>query len=1111
MRIPYNQPVDSLPDLLTGLNDAQRTGVLHAGTPLIVLAGPGTGKTRLITHRVAHMVRERGIDPATIVAVTFTNKAAEELRERLAALIGPAAADSVHAQTFHGFGLRLLRRFPDLSGVGVTPEIIDSAQRRRLLRELVAGHRVYGPLLALGADALLDEAVRTMDLFRHNALTPEACRRFAGLWGERLEQGLGSDGSAIDEAALAAQREERARFDAHARLYGLFEEACRTRGWLTIDDLVTLPTRLLREHARVRSICRHEYRHFVVDEFQDVNLAQIEFVRALAPPESRPDLVVVGDDDQAIYEFRGADDRAFARCKAIWTDAETLALTENYRSQPPVLEVANAVISRAGERFEPDKRVERAGTLAGQPVAEGAAVEIVQLGDDKEAGDAVAAMVRAEVEGRPDRPLSRIAVIARTHTELDRIAAALELEDIPAERRKARAVDEDPGVRDLLAWVELLVNPGASWAVRRVLYRPPIGVAGEELAAWEREFGKARRLAEAGEGSTGLRPVAPGAVGDYAAFLREHAPAHDGVRRFLALRDEMLDMAQHATASDVVWAIATRADLAHADLPGGRERARRIENLVRVIRFVRGIQHRLDQPGDLCAFWSYYNDLDERDRGFGELGEELVGHDEEGEEPVGNAVQLLTAHGSKGLEFDVVFVPRVNPPHGYPKAAGGGERARLPEGLIDRLGDTRTPKELERAEERRIFYVASTRAERRLVLLTKQTKTRSKSEHYAQELLYDEPGLVVARDGDEVLAGAGDGLTREASPVFVREVRRRAADAEKRAARAEAAAALDAVERGDVGQEDVARAADRLRDTAARLAVASSFEATGERPVWAVGAIVSDTAERLASRLAREQEEQGSPVLAPMRAPIDLSYTLINDYLRCPACCYVKHVLGLGEIVTPALSLGGIAHQALEAFSKAWRDAEADGRDPPGLEALLADGRRRFLAEIRGGAEGDGLSAEELLAWLANAHAMLTADGAEILEVERKITMPYQVDGVEHRLIAKLDRVDRAGAGVRIVDYKTGQASKAKLEPDKKDLQLGIYAIAVRALIPDASGTAEYWMLRTGQRGAIGLDEIDEVKVRKVIDEAVRGMTGGVFPSKPGNTCSGLCEILGEG
>lgn len=1099
-------PHDS--DLLSDLNDAQRAGVLHEGGPLIVLAGPGTGKTRLITHRVAQLVLHRGVDPATIVAVTFTNKAAAELRERLADLISPAVADSVQAHTFHGFGLRLLRRFPDLSGVGAVPEIIDSAQRRRLLRRLIREHKIYGPLLALGEGALLDDAAAHIGMFRNNGLTPAACAEFSRTWGDRLGAGLGSAGAPIDELEIAAECEHRAMFDAHARLYGLFEGACRERGWLTIDELVTLPAALLRDHERVRAIVRHDHRHFVVDEFQDVNLAQIELIRQLAPPGSHPDLVVVGDDDQAIYEFRGADDRAFARFKALWTDAATLALTENYRSQPPVLEVANAIIGRATERFAPDKRIERAHSLAGEPVPADAGVAIVELAGDAEAGDAIAVLASEEIAGAPEAPLSRIAVIARTHTELDRIAGALDLEDIPYQRRVARGVTDDEGVKDLLAWIELLVDPGAAWAVRRVLVRPPIGAAADQLSAWEREYARSQRLAQAGEAASRGGGVA--AARPYTDWLREHAAAESGVARFASLFDDLRGMAQHARASEVVWSIATRAELAHADLLGGRERARRIANLVRVVRFVRSVQHRLDAPGDLAAFWSYYNDLDEKDRGFGEIGEALVETDEDSEGSMANAVQLLTAHGAKGLEFDAVFIPRVNPPHGFPKTAGGDDRVRPPEGLVDRLGDTRDVTQRARAEERRVFYVACTRAQRRLVLLTKRTKSRSKSEHYAQELTLEGPALVSTIDGDTVLTAGRDDLAREAAPAVSRELRRQAAETERRAARAEAAAALAAVESSPDDAGARAEAADRLAGVAERLAVAASFERSGAAPTWASAGAPAALAARLAARAAAIGAEDAAPVRRAMKAPIDLSYTLIENYERCPACFYVSFVLGLGEAPTPELSLGGLVHQAMEVYAKAWQAAEAEGRDPPDLEELLDEGRRRFVAQLRVAGVADGVTIDELLAMLARAHAMMQQNRAEILEVERRITMPYVVDGAGHRMIAKLDRIDRTQEGVRIVDYKTGGASKAKLEPKKDDLQLGIYAMVVRYEMPEVGGQAEYWLLRTGARGIISLDAIDEDKVRARIDKAVRGMTSGEFASKPGRDCRGLCAILGE-
>ena len=427
---------------------------------------------------------------------------------------------------------------------------------------------------------------------------------------------------------------------------------------------------------------------------------------------------------------------------------------------------------------------------------------MVQLERDPQAGDAIAAMVRAEAAREPDGLLSRIAVIARAHSELDSIGEALELEGIPTQRHAQRGVADDEGVQDLLAWIELLVVPNASWAVRRVLGRPPFGVDVQQLAAWEREFVQERRLAvlgveadgtqdkSASEGRDAASTVCAVKQGDYAGWLAGRTAGDANVERFTDDRRELLELASSETAADMVWTIATRFDLVHADLLGPRDRALRVERLLRVVRFGRAVQHRLDPPGDLGAFWSYYHDLDERDRAFGAIGEEVVGRDEESDGSVADAVQLLTAHGAKGLEFDVVFVPRVNPSHGFPKTSGGQHGPVLPEGLIDRLGDARDAKARSRAEERRIFYVAATRAERRLVLLTKKTKSRSKSEHYAQELLYDEPNLIVPRELDEVLGAFGgrDALEHAAPAGAAREMRRRAADTERRAARAQAAA-----------------------------------------------------------------------------------------------------------------------------------------------------------------------------------------------------------------------------------------------------------------------------------------------------------------------------------
>jgi RecB family exonuclease len=304
------------------------------------------------------------------------------------------------------------------------------------------------------------------------------------------------------------------------------------------------------------------------------------------------------------------------------------------------------------------------------------------------------------------------------------------------------------------------------------------------------------------------------------------------------------------------------------------------------------------------------------------------------------------------------------------------------------------------------------------------------------------------------------------------------------------------------------QAAARLREAAERLAVAAAFERVGVAPAWARAGAAAESAARLGAWVESEAAAARAPVLKPMESPLTLSYSLVNAYGRCPACLYVEQVLGLGEQLTDAVSLGGLVHTALEEHARAWRDAEADGRSPPGAASLAAAGRRLLAAQFRAGGPGDSVTADELAALLGRAHDMMAAHRSEILEVERRISMPYALDGVEHMLVAKLDRVDRTERGVRIVDYKTGAATKAKLEPGKRDLQLGIYAMVIRHEMPDVRGTAEYWLLRTGERGVIDLDEIDLTKVRAEIDKAARAMLAGDFPRTKG--CGGPCALLGE-
>jgi DNA helicase-2/ATP-dependent DNA helicase PcrA len=1118
------------------LNRAQQEAVDHTGTPLIVLAGPGTGKTRVIVYRIARMIRD-GVAPESIVAVTYTVKAAAQLRERLAGLVGGPAADRVNAHTFHGFGYRLIRRFPDYLGLPSTLRLIDSAQIRRLLRSLIREHDLFREHLALGRDSVIEQVLSAMDGLANHAVFPDAASRFCTDWARRLEHNLDK----LDADALLAQRERHRTFEQASRLCALFREECRKRGWVTFDDLILLPIRLLRERPAAAAICRDDYRHWVVDEFQDVNLAQIELLRELCPPRQRggPDLCVVGDDDQSIYEFRGADDQAFARFKGVWPGVRTIPLTENYRSEQDVIAAANAIMARAEHRFAPDKVVVRPESRRPALPAPGAGVECITLEGDYQSGEVIAAMIladraSAEPSGLPPRPWKSYAVIARAHTDLERIGSALLMEGIPVRLARGPSALNDRGVRDLINWIDLLANPGSSaaaaFAAQWILSRPPLNVPAQQLAELAHDYRAASSRAR-------LEQREPPAFLDW-MLERRGDDEHLGlaVRRLHALEADLRRVAVQGTAEEAVFEIIRRTDLAHAELLPGRERARRVAHLAEVLRFVRDRLDVLDPPANLRAFWSYYQDLSDEDRAFRGNAEDRIdgnGVDEDG--PEIDAVALLTAHSSKGLEFDTVFVPRCRSPHGYPSTRVDDD-AELPEGLVDRGGDERSLRERRIAEERRLFYVACTRAERRLICLAASRKNRTDSTDFFNELALDEPcrGFVGRLAADEVLENAA-ALGVKPTPRSVLDdtavgittdgdLRTRLIESARREARLAAAAALDQVDSPAATRDALTAAHGRLADAADRLAVASYTAEHAEAPAWAIerGGALATYAGRLAEVM--QSQRGGADALAaifrPLPPPLRLSYSAVLEYEMCPRCYYLRRVLRFPEPERAPQIIGTVAHAALSEFYKRLRAAEADGLFRPGLDELLAIGRSEFLRLLPVRAEADPEQLAQLEAQLRLTHERLVRPDDEVEQLEQTIHFGYTRGEHRHLFDAKIDRIDRLpSGGHRIVDYKTGKPRKSLTQPDKDDLQFGVYAIALRhhqnglegepdPLEPPL-GVAEYWLLATGERGAINLADLDYEKLKERIDSAIDGMLSGYFPrGKPGRGCWGLCEMM---
>lgn len=1122
-------------DALEKLNAEQRAAVTHEGGPLMVLAGPGTGKTRVITHRIAHLMQERGVDPERIVAVTYTTKAAQQLRDRLRELVG-ARADGVHAHTFHGLGYRIVRRFADeidvsLAGFGDAGRgIIDSAQQRKALRDIVVEKGLFTHARAQGLDAVVTRLIAMQSVLTDSAISAAE----AGAFVERAEQAIAGGtnvvGAPLDEQGLLAERARVQELKEAAIALRAFEKVCRERGWLGFGDLIALPIRILRKGKHAAAILRDEWRHMVVDEFQDVNTAQIELLRAIMPakPEGSsgdgPDLCVVGDDDQSIYGFRGADDRAFQRFAMLWPGAKTIELTKNYRSTPSIVAVTNATIARAEQRFAPNKVIEAAAEQKSEP----GPVECVHLDDDAQAGEVIAAAILADRSTRPesDRSWKRYAVVAKTHLDAERVRAALEIEGMPTLVAREGTPLEDEGVQDVLAWVELLAEPHSAHAAMRIMRRPPHSI---EVAHVLRLLSRYRvALSKYQSGDPGAPD--PGGVADW---LERGFAGEASVARFVAAHATLRNDAATQPACVLVERIIAHEDAAHADLLSGRERAARVVNLVALVKFARERQTRLDPPGDVRALWSYWQDLSDDDRKLKDsTGEERIDGMRPDEENDGvNAVRIVTAHSSKGLEFEVVFVPRVSPSHGY-GAAKEREAPEFPAGLIH-AEDDRSEKEKARAEARRLFYVACTRAEKRLVLFSKKAKGISKSEHYFQQITLND-GLkksTVVRDGADllreaarigtrrVIGWAGDLGASGTGPGYKTiEQRREAFEDAKREVRREAAGALDAVSDGKGLGEDGQRAIKALRESGEKMAALAEAERINAVPAWARGSVAGEVAERVLKRAESGEKEADGPAWPGLNAPIKLSYTAVDQYLRCPRCFYLRQVLHLKPLPGAAQIVGIAVHEAMELFYKQWREADVGEVPKPTRARLIELGRQSFARNWPRQTEVDRKQLDQVVSQLGVAFDRLVStqgEDAQVLELEQWIEFTYGA----HTFNAKVDRIEQytrsdGSGGFRIVDYKTGSARKDLRVPKEDDLQLGVYVLALAHHLKTGdpieqpiAGEAQYWLLSTGERGTLDFAAMDLAGVRAEIDGVIDGMMKGKW--EKGKKCKGECDLLG--
>ena len=614
---------------MASLNPQQQEAVDHVDGPMLVLAGAGSGKTRVITQRIAALIRS-GVSPKSIVAVSFTNKAATEMAERMVPLVGSRRAGAIRMSTFHSFGLDLLR---EEAGKNSRFVIFDQGDSLGVVKEV------------------LREMYRSQSSRR---LDPMSVLARISNWKSAM-------------VAPHEVKESECDYESAAReIYPEYDERLQAMRALDFDDLVCRPVRMLREDPALRDRWRGRIEHLMVDEFQDTSEVQLELVKLLA--NDRRNVCVVGDDDQSIYSWRGANVGNILQFEKHFPGAKLIKLETNYRSRAPILQVANAVIGASGSRRH-DKTLNAARTG-------GDAVRMVTIDNPREEAQFVAREIRHLRE--QGTPLGRIAVLYRSNLQARLIEEELSSNGIHFRLIGGQQFFDRKEVKDTAAYLRVVVNPWDEISLRRVLNYPARGIGTRSVARIEQyaqskkiPFTKACSQADAIEG------IPDGAK---ASLRKLHA-------LFASTRQSFESSKQlHVAATELIDRIGLRGALDESS-EGGKDGGARWQNVLHLLRWIERYEKKATR--DRRSLQDF-------------LQRVTLGGDPKEEEDSGDGVTLCTLHAAKGLEFPVVFLI-------------GCVEGQLPHSRVtDPKSSEATPADLD--EERRLFYVGITRAQDRLYL-----------------------------------------------------------------------------------------------------------------------------------------------------------------------------------------------------------------------------------------------------------------------------------------------------------------------------------------------------------------------------------------------------------
>ena len=627
-------------DYLSQLNTAQQEPTTHVDGPLMVIAGAGSGKTRVLTYRIAYLM-QKGIDSFSILALTFTNKAAREMKKRIAEIVGESESKNLWMGTFHSVFARILRAEADRLGYPSSFTIYDTQDSERLVKSIIKE-------MKLDSDIYKTKQIRNrISSFKNSLITVRAYHNNPEL--------------------VEADRE--ARRSAMGTIYKNYVERCFKAGAMDFDDLLLKTNELLNRFPEVLAKYQDRFRYILVDEYQDTNHSQYLIVRALA--DKFQNICVVGDDAQSIYAFRGANIENILNFHKDYPDAKTYRLEQNYRSTQSIVEAANSVINHNQNKL--DKKVWTANE-------QGDKIVIHRSPTDGDEGRYVAQSIFEQAMNQ-QLPYQSFAILYRTNAQSRAMEDALRKRNIPYRVFGGLSFYQRKEIKDMLAYLRLIVNPKDEESLKRVINYPGRGIGQTTInklvvAAQENDLTLFDVVDQVGTLPLTINAGTKTKLINFATLIKSFQVANASQDAF-------------ATADMVAKKTGLVQELKKQGTPEAVNRIENVEELLNGVRdFVEGQRELVDAKGSLVEF----------------LEDVALATDFDNETPNENSVSLMTIHLAKGLEFPHVFVVGMEDDL-FPSAMSMNTRAEI-------------------EEERRLFYVALTRAEKQATLTYTQCRYR---------------------------------------------------------------------------------------------------------------------------------------------------------------------------------------------------------------------------------------------------------------------------------------------------------------------------------------------------------------------------------------------------